>query len=358
MEKVFLTLVRLGIGKRETVDLPERINWEAIQALANAHGLSAIVLDGIDALKLINPLVVMPEKRMLTQWIGEVLQGYEYRYELYCRAIAEMAAFYNSHGFKMMVVKGYACSLDWPKPEHRPTGDIDIWQFGEYKKADAMLASEKGIVVDNSHHHHTVFCWRDFSVENHYDFINVHHHKSHVALEKILKEQAQDDSSFIMLYGEKVFLPSANLHALFLLKHMMLHFASGEITIRQVLDWAFFMEKHGEDVDQNWFGQQLDDYYMREFYNVINAICVEDLGFDASLFRGVRFNRLLKDRVLEDIFKPEFDQEKPLNLFVRIVWKLRRWKANEWKHKLCYKESMWSAFWSGVWNHLLKPSSI
>ena len=194
MEKVFLTLVRLGIGKRETVDLPERINWEAIQALANAHGLSAIVLDGIDALKIINPLVVMPEKRMLTQWIGEVLQGYEYRYELYCRAIAEMAAFYNSHGFKMMVVKGYACSLDWPKPEHRPTGDIDIWQFGEYKKADAMLASEKGIVVDNSHHHHTVFCWRDFSVENHYDFINVHHHKSHVALEKILKEQAQDDS--------------------------------------------------------------------------------------------------------------------------------------------------------------------
>ena len=358
MERVFLALVRLGIGKNETADIPERINWERIRALANAQGLSAIVLDGIEELKKRDPHVILPEKPDLTQWIGEVLQGYEQRYEFYCRAIAEMASFYNSHGFKMMVVKGYACSLDWPKPEHRPTGDIDIWQFGEYKNADALLASEKGIIVDNSHHHHTVFSWRGFPVENHYDFINVHHHKSHIALEKILKEQAQDDSSFIMLSGEKVFLPSANLHALFLLKHMMLHFASGEITLRQVLDWAFFMEKHGSGVDWKWFGQQIDDYHMRDFYNIINAICVEDLGFDAEAFNLVQYNPALKDRVLRDILKPEFGQEKPKNLFARIVWKLRRWRANEWKHKLCYKESMWSAFWSGVWNHLLKPSSI
>ena len=147
MERVFLALVRLGIGKNETADIPERINWERIRALANAQGLSAIVLDGIEELKKRDPHVILPEKPELTQWIGEVLQGYEQRYEFYCRAIAEMASFYNSHGFKMMVVKGYACSLDWPKPEHRPTGDIDIWQFGEYKNADALLASEKELLL-------------------------------------------------------------------------------------------------------------------------------------------------------------------------------------------------------------------
>lgn len=65
----------------------------------------------------------------------------------------------------MMVLKGYACSLDWPKPVHRPCGDIDIWQFGKQKDADAALEAEKPVQVvqkgqefkvDSSHHHHTV----------------------------------------------------------------------------------------------------------------------------------------------------------------------------------------------------------
>ena len=54
------------------------------------------------------------------------------------------------------------------------------------KEADAIISKEKGIEVDCSHHHHTVFNWHDFAVENHYDFINVYHHKSHAKLERIL----------------------------------------------------------------------------------------------------------------------------------------------------------------------------
>jgi hypothetical protein len=272
--------------------------------------------------------------------------------------MAGMAAFYNAHGLKMMVLKGYSCSLCWPKPEHRPMGDIDIWQFGQYKKADALVSTEKGLWVDTSHHHHTVFCWGGFMVENHYDFINVHHHKSHVELEKILKEFGQDDTHSVDVNGEKVYLPSPNLQALFLLKHLMLHFSTGAINLRQVLDWAFFMEKSGEQVEWGRILSIYDKFRMRDFFNIINAICVEDLGFDASVFPYIQFTPLLKDRVMNDIMNPEFGGGKPKNLFVRVVWKIRRWNANKWKHALCYNESRWSAFWSGVWGHLLKPSSI
>ena len=143
--------------------------------------LSAVVVDGVDRL----PLELRPPKPILLQWIGETLQGYEYRYELYLRTIAEMASFYNEHGFKIMVLKGYACCLDWPKPEHRPVGDIDIWQFGKQKEADAVLAKEKVIAIDHRHHHHTVFYCRNFIIENHYDFVNVHVHKSSRELEMV-----------------------------------------------------------------------------------------------------------------------------------------------------------------------------
>ena len=257
-----------------------------------------------------------------------------------------------------MVLKGYACGLNWPKPEHRPCGDIDIWQFGKQKEVDALMLKEKGLKIDTSHHHHTVYEWKEFTVENHYDFLNVHHHKSNVELEAILKDFGQDESYYIELYGEKVYLPSPNLHALFLLRHSMSNFASTGFQLRQLVDWGFFVEKHGEEVDWTWLISVLDKYGMRQLFQLFNAICVEDLGFDASIFPTIQFLPSLKDRVFDEILSPEFSEEEKGGLIRRALFKYRRWRANAWKHELCFNESMWSAFWSGVKSHLLKPSSI
>ena len=119
-----------------------------------------------------------------------------------------------------------------------------------------------------------MFEWDGFSVENHYDFINVHHHKSNAEFEKILKHLGEDDSHTVEVKGEKVYLPSPNLHALFLLKHLMMHFASEGIMLRQVVDWGFFVEKHGKDVDWNYVLDVLDPFGMRQMFNIINTICV------------------------------------------------------------------------------------
>lgn len=357
IKESLFALVRLGIGKDGTIS--SDIDWQSMISLANQQGISAIVVDGIDRL----PCELRPPKPMMLQLIGVVLHNYESRFNKYLKTIAELSHFYNSHGLKMMVLKGYACSLNWPKPEHRHLGDIDIWQFGEYKKADALLASEKGINVDNSHHHHTVFYWHDFMVENHYDFINVHHHKSNVELERVFKKLAEDDSYFVDVDGERIYLPSPNLHALFLLKHSMSDFTSCSVSIRQILDWAFHVQKYGNEIDWKWLFDVLEKFHMKDFFNIINAVCVENLGFDFSCLKkyGLQMasvDQNLKECVLDDTLYPKFSLEEPSRLFSRLVYKYRRWKSNGWKHRLCYNESMWSAFRSGVWNHLLKPSSI
>lgn len=352
-EEALLKLTRLGLGQYDTIQNDD-IDWSAVQLLAEKQGLTAIILDGIERL----PEDKRPSKNILLCWIGEVMHSYENRYELYRRTIVDMASFYNSHGFKMMVLKGFACSLDWPKPNHRPCGDIDIWQFGEQKKADGLVTSEKGIKVDNSHHHHTVFKWGDVIVENHYDFINVYHHKSNNELEKIFKKLGQDDSHFVELDGEKVYLASPNLHALFLLKHTMNDFTSFSMSLRQLIDWGFFVEKHTKEVDWKWLIGILQKIHMMDFYNTITAICVEDLGFEASIFPIVQFHPDLKEKVLNDVLYPKYSASEPSSLIPRLLYKYRRWQGNAWKQELCYSESRWSAFWNGVWGHLLKPKSI
>lgn len=349
----FLALVRLGIG-HPVYKLPDILDWQAIQALALKHGLVAVVLDGVEKL----PDNKRPPQALLLQWIGEVLQNYEQRYDLYCKAIAEIAEFYNTHHYKMMVLKGYACSLDWPKPEHRPCGDIDIWLFGLQKHADICLQESTGVKVDDSYHHHTVYHWNNFSVENHYDFLNVHHHKSNEALEAILKDLGRDDNYYVQLHGEWVYLPSPNLHALFLLRHILSDFASTNTTFRQLLDWAFFVEKHGKNVDWIWLETVLNKFGMKPAYSIINAICVEDLGFHSDIFPTVQYEPRLKNRVLNEILSPEFTEIEKGGIVSRALFKYRRWKANKWKHELCFNDSMSSAFWSGVKSHLLKPASI
>ncbi len=372
-KELFLHLVKLGIGTESVSNFKvlDPDEWSAIRTLAEEHGLYAIVLDGIEKL----PESSRPPQEILLEWIGEVLQGYEYRFEQNEKAISGLSGFYHSHGIKMMVLKGYACSLDWPKPSHRPCGDIDIWLFGKQKEADALLEGfriqDSSFKIDNSHHHHTVFNWGDFTVENHYDFINVHHLKGNIELEKIFKDLGQDDNHYVELKSAsttsagsatgsatKVYLPSPNLHALFLLKHMVAHFVGEKITLRQILDWAFFIKNQGKEVDWKWFEGIINKFGMTTIFNIFNAICLDDLGFDAGVYPHLQFDPAVKERVFNEILEPEFSEEQPKNLLPRIVYKTRRWNANGWKHDLCYNESRWSAFWNGVWNHMLKPASI
>lgn len=353
----FLLLVRLGIGHMAN-GLLERVDWPQIKALAESHGLFAVILDGIEVLRnqCVNN-VHLPSQEMMLQWIGEMLQNYEGRYTAYESAIGELARFYNQRGLKMMILKGYACGVNWPKPNHRPYGDIDIWQFGKQKEADAFI-SEKGIMIDTSLPHHTVFCWGDFVIENHFHFLNIFYGHRNSEMEVLLKEKAKDDSYSINVKGEKVYLPNPDLHALFLLRHSMLNFAATGITIRQVLDWAFFVEKYTQAIDWQWLLRVLKEYKMMDFFNYLNAICVDNLGFSSGLFPSVQFLPDMKERVLADILSPEFSGETPRNILMRIIFKYRRWRANAWKQEFCYEDNRLRSFVEGVQGHLLKPSTI
>ena len=391
----FLRLVRLGVGHKAK-PLRSPVDWDEVEVLAIKQGLWGVVLDGVQRLaESADNADTIPYKKKL-EWLGQVMQGYELRYREYRNALAKLAAFYNSHGYKMMVLKGYACGLNWPKIEHRPYGDIDIWMFGRQKEADALIESLEfkvrssssraiaeslesvdsgefkvgSIKVDKSHHHHTVFNWMGFTVENHYDFENVHHHKSSLELEKVFKELGKDDSHFVEIEGAstgsatRIYLPSPNHHALLLLKNSMTDFAAFYVTLRHVLDWGFHVEKYGKEIDWEWLEGVVEQYHMTDYYNCINAICVEDLGFQLveslrlkveSQLESAEF-RKLKERVLADILEPKFSRVPPDKRFLPKAWYMyRRWKGNEWKHKMCYNESMWSAFWSGMRNHLVKP---
>ena len=177
----------------------------------------AIAWDGLEQLiaEGLIPQERQPPLQLKIQWAYNVEQ-IEKRYAEQVRVLSELTAFYHKHGIPTMLLKGYGVSLDYPIPAHRPCGDIDIWLFGQQEHADALLHREKGTAINLEKHHHTVFSLDGITVENHYDFLNVHAHASNREIEKKLQELAAEPEKKVLLGEAPLYLPSVDFNALFL----------------------------------------------------------------------------------------------------------------------------------------------
>ena len=372
-QQTLLYLVRLGIGNDAELgfDLPG-VDWRKLVDASLAQAVPAIAVDGLQKVYESNPSLALtidrPEQGTLKyKWFGFVMSA-EQDYQAYLAALEKLAGFYKIQDVPMMLLKGYGLSLNYPVPSHRPVGDIDIYLWDRWQEADRLLQKNLGIAVDNSHHHHSVFGFEGYSVENHYDFVNVHSHSSSISVEALFKRLAEDKGRAVrhlLPNGTEIFLPSPDLNALFITRHCAAHFAAEKMILRQLLDWALFVDRHHQEVDWGLFWGEAKRMGMEKFVLCINSIAVEQLGFDPVIFHTPEEfggfavqNRALIDLVLEDILSPAGFDARGLSP-VRYVWtRLRCWWHNRWKHKIVYSDSLLSTFFVQIRSHLMKPASI
>jgi len=308
-----------------------------------------------DAIELL-PADQRPGMDELMDWLGQV-SFMETCYDEHKKAIEDLAAFYDGQGIKMMVLKGYGLSLCWPKPEHRPVGDVDTYNFGLHDFADQMVHDRLGIEIDNSHHKHSVFNFNGVTVENHYSFLNAHGHKSTAEIETILEKDLNLDVNLDVNLDQEIknlYYPSVRFNSLYLLRHSGEHFASVDMNLRQALDWGFFVRANA--VDWEWLLKTLDKVGMKDYLAVLNAICVRYLGFDKALFPELPVDDALVERSINDVLHPEVDKEHHQNTVREIAFRFKRWWKNGWKHDMVYRESKWQSLMTQMWSHVLKPT--
>lgn len=343
-----LYLVRVALDTQLPMPV-SGTDWKVAMEIAANHGMVGVVLDGISRC-FEKSIPVDMDFNTKMEWIGMVSQieaGYKHHQE----AIAKLTQYYAEHGIKMLVLKGIGLSLNYPIPNHRSSGDIDIYLFGKQKEADDIIQKELGIKVDSGHHHHTVFYYQGENVENHYDFLNVYARKSNKRIEKKLKSICSVE------HTEKCagyYLPSVEFNSIFVLRHCASHFASTRMSLRQILDWGLFMQKHHQEINWDEYIPYLKQEGMYRFYNLMGLFCVRYFGLDASVFHGLSSDVLL-DRFVAEIISPEFKDREDGTLLKSLSVKPRRWWHNRWKNRLCYPDGAWSEFGYGLWAKVLKP---
>lgn len=353
--QTLLELVRIGSALDSAMSdtaLLKDTNWQSLYPLALHQGVSAILLDAIGLL----PEDVRPPKPVLLQWIG-LATMMERMYARHKERIASLAELYGQQGIRMLLLKGYGCSLCYPKPEHRPTGDIDVYLFGKKDEADILVEKQLGIKVHREYHKHSTFNYGGVEVENHAKFIDDVSHKSNIRFEQILMS-VLDKEECLPSPIDNVLLPSPTFNALFLLRHTGEHFASNEITLRQVLDVGTFFQRYHSKIDWALIFKVYKEERMLRFFNAIATICVECLGIDAACFASddkryaYQKDTALADRVLSDIFAKK--DVLPMSTagidtigkkLRYAIDKSRRWWHNRWKYQLVYNENLVESFW-------------
>lgn len=365
IDRILLSLIKCAVrGYCVENQLDNSIAWNSVFALANQQAIPVLIADGLQAYLSVHPeakpfaneSAANKQKRM--QWLGQVM-AYERLYAKHEKAMADLTRLYASRDIQMMVLKGYGLSLDWPIPNHRAVGDLDIYNFGKWREADALVSEQCGIKVDEGHEHHTVFNFKGVAVENHYDFINTKAHRDAPKIEARLKVLAEKDYKEIKVQGVKIYLPSADFNAIFLMRHMGQHFAGEHLNLRQVLDWGFFVRAHHDEVDWDETISFFNEIGLYTFFNQINAICVDYLGFEKNVFPSIQRKAVLEKRILTDILHPEFAEEKPTSSLVAILtFKFRRWWHNRWKHRIVYNDNLLITFVTLMLSHLKRIETI
>ena len=185
--RVLLELIRSGI-ERPTVGFPKTVDWDAIQTLAAEQGLSAIVLDGIEQM----PIEMRPPRRVLLQWIGEVMQG-ESQYDVQLKSAIELAVLFRHHHITTYVLKGVVISECYPKPNHRVSSDFDCFLLPESGGFNAWrlgndLMRANGVEVKEHFYKHSTFTLPGLLVENHQFMTAFRCNKRLQKMEKYLQE--------------------------------------------------------------------------------------------------------------------------------------------------------------------------
>lgn len=351
-ETILLGLLRRCCFDGNAEVMLSAVNWPSVFEVSVRQGVSSLLLDALSNLSDGE----RPPHPLLLQMIGRTAmmeRGYAHHRE----SIASLAAFYARHGIRMMLLKGYGCSLCWPRPEHRPVGDIDVFLFGKQVEGDVLVESELGIKVRREYHKHSTFVYRGVEVENHAKFIDDVSHKSNIRFERTLVELLRKEKC-VASPLDNVLLPPPTFNALFLLRHTGEHFASNEIMLRHVVDVGTFFMRYHASVDWPFLFGVLRRERMTDFFGGIATICVECLGMDAKCFSSVDGRYSYNDdmglagRILDDVFEVKADLPMSMAGVNTLKEKLKygvgkscRWWRNRWKYRLVYDENLFESFW-------------
>ncbi len=274
----FFTLLQWGLETEcagESVSLSDE-EWKMVYRLGVRQGVGVILMDGLQRMIEAGDMEgAGPGKVLRTKWVADCLNQERIAGRQYAAA-EELAEVYAAAGMRTVVLKGIAAGTCYPRPLHRPCGDLDCFLMGDYERGN-VVAEEAGADVRRGFYKHSHIKFRGLEVENHQFCTAIRGSRRMKAFERVLQGLLKDEGT-TMIGETHLENPLPLFNALFLTHHSQRHYLSEGIAMRHLCDWAMLVKVYGKEIDWVRFGQLAAEYGMKDFADACVRLSAKYLG--------------------------------------------------------------------------------
>ena len=302
------------------------VDFGALLRLARIHAVEGVVWDGLVGLHQDGVIEALPASDEWARRVGEVVQTYDKQLAV----VHRLADFYACHNVPMMLLNGYGVSRCYPRPELRPSGDVDLWLYGEQETADALLHNALGVAVLREKSGQSLFRLDGVLVEN--------HHRLPEA--EVLGGCCDREVEVAVNQKvEVVRLPDADLGAVYLLRHLAIKFRTKWLKLRHIADWAMYVRAHHVEISWSKVEKSAVRFGFLPFLKALNRVVVDELGADRSWIPAELISQTQDNEFWEELLHPRFPYKlsEDAPWLRRKVFGVMRWKVNRWKRRYAQK---------------------
>lgn len=270
--KMLLSLLKCGLNDDTKVNAElfkgrTDEDWVRMYNLGHNNAVTPILLEGLEKSPEINAPKEVIEAMQETDMYAK---RYHMKQE---RVLGEVMNISAKKGIDVVPIKGIGFSLNYPNPQRRFGGDIDVFTFKhgtDFSEPENNMTNvfdeifeKRGIDVKKTNPKHSEFEYRGMPIENHRTFVDVKNRYLHVpdALKinnYLLKHLKPTEQTLPM--GTKILTPSKEFNTVFLAYHSMTHFIGSGINFHHLADWAVHIKKNGLKVPEEIKGTSVERF--------------------------------------------------------------------------------------------------
>lgn len=308
-EEVFFSVVRAALWKTPVV-VPEGFSdWGKVMKLAKSQTLTGLVADVL----LTNAEIRSQLSEQSVAKLQNVVRNNLMMHNLLNNTLILVVSKLRENGVESVLLKGQGIARNYPVPELRQCGDIDLYVGEEnYEKAYDILAP---IATGDLDHRSALKVGKHFHFKVGIVTVEIHrlactdaYPKKNLILQRYAADGLTRGLRTFDFAGTPVNTAADSFNAFYIFYHLWHHFMAGGVGLRQLCDWMMFLHTRKETISVEYLNGIVTEMGVKQAWQKLGCLLVNYLGMPAEEFplydaaAGKKVDRLMQHILTEGNF--------------------------------------------------------